>query len=64
MDYLHEYINVLKVRISDLEVQVAILRSLLPVPPPHNMPAPALKPQTPAAEVKKAVLSVVPELPK
>ena len=41
MDYIQEYIAVLKHRISDLEVQLAVVRSMLPnCPPPGNVPPP------------------------
>lgn len=45
MDYVQEYVQVLKTRINDLEIQVAILRSLLPNPP--NPPPPGTQALTP-----------------
>lgn len=45
MDYIQEYVFLLKERINTLEIQVATLRSMLPNPPPSNTPAPTPKPK-------------------
>lgn len=57
MDYIQEYCALLQHRIKELEVQVAVLRSMLPNPPPTTPTQPPHPQPKHLAEVRNLSLA-------